>query len=158
MRRVMCFRLSNAVWRLTTGISEFRCDADSCWPAPGPLHTGIRRPGRGPDQTERPKETSVEETFASDFRTVYISEYNERGEEEFGIFRSRFNAELYNLSFHYRIFESVYPRFLENLWVKVGLGGRFEGEKSCEKGVWCGSKGVEKEISLLNNKGHWCGL
>lgn len=133
----MCFRLSNAVWRLTTGISEFRCDADSCRPAPGPLHTGTRRPGRGPDQTEQPKETSVDETFASDFRTVYISERTR--DEEFGIFRSRFNAELYNLSFYDRILE-ILDQFIyiyQNLWVKFRLGGRFgEGERFCKKGVW----------------------
>lgn len=133
----MCFRLSNAVWRLTTGISEFRCDADSCRPAPGPLHTGTRRPGRGPDQTEQPKETSVDETFASDFRTVYISERTR--DEEFGIFRSRFNAELYNLSFYDRILE-ILDQFIyiyQNLWVKFRLGGRFgEGERFCKKGAW----------------------
>lgn len=133
----MCFRLSNAVWRLTTGISEFRCDADSCRPAPGPLHTGTRRPGRGPDQTEQPKETSVDETFASDFRTVYISERTR--DEEFGIFRSRFNAELYNLSFYDRILETLdqFIYIYQNLWVKFRLGGRFgEGERFCKKGVW----------------------
>lgn len=83
------------------------------------------------------KETSVDETFASDFRTVYISARTR--DEEFGIFRSRFNAELYNLSFYNRILETLdqFIYIYQNLCVKFRLGGRFgEGERFCKKGVW----------------------